>query len=308
MISDKVIFNLGKDMVEEVAERVFEAGQKESLGTVIKKEGAAGHEILVADELSEEIIKKSAKMCLEKCPKDIVEKIVTISEGTGIVEYGNADARDGIFMIIDPIDGTNNNVRPWKTPSPVTCVSIAFGSIKDALTRPRLDSIRVGFVRDIFSKAMIYALKDEGSYYEGFGKIKSSPMKDLKDVVLGVDLDDKKHFDEVLEKVTPLMRETKCQRRIGSSILDMWLVATGEYDAYITISGRMKLYDIAAVKLIIEEAGGVFEESLAGEANEENILRELLATKDLACLKNCGFSVITSGNKELHKKIKDKLA
>lgn len=305
MITDTVIFNLGKDMVGEVADKVYEAGRKESLGKIVKKEGAAGHEILLADEISEEIIKKSAEMCLVKCPRDAVEKIVTISEGSGIVEYGNPDAEDGIFMVIDPIDGTNNNVRPWKTPAPATCVSIALGSIKDAFKMPHFASIRVGFVRDIFGKATIYALKGEGAYYEGYGKIQSSSIKNLKDTVLGVDLDDKKHFDEVLQKVAPIMKQAKCQRRIGSSILDMWRVATGEYDAYITISGRMKIYDIAAVKLIIEEAGGVFEESLVGEG-KENFLQELLETKDSKCLKNCRFKVITSGNQDLHNKIKGK--
>jgi len=307
MINNEVIFNLGKDMALEVSRAVFEAGRKESLGKVIKEEGAAGHEILLADEISEEIIKKSAEMCLAKCPRDVVEKIVTISEGSGIVEYGNKQAEDGIFMVIDPIDGTNNNVRPWKTPAPAVCVSIALGSIQDALAQARLESICAGFVKDIFGGHMVYATRGQGAYFDDYGKIHSSAITDLKDVVLGVDLDDKKHFDEVLAKAAPLMKQTKCQRRIGSSILDMWRVATGEYDAYVTISGRMKVYDIAAIKLIIEEAGGFFEEILTGEA-EENFLRKLLATKDLKCLKDCRFSVVASGNRDLHKRIKDMLA
>lgn len=306
MIPNEVIFNLGKDMVQEVAREVYEASQKDSLGKVVKKEGAAGHEILLADAISEEIIKKSAEACLKKCPRDIVEKIVTISEGSGIVEYGNSKAKDGIFMIIDPIDGTNNNVRPWKTPAPATCVSIALGSIQDALTKSRLNAIRAGFIQDIFGKALIYAQKGRGAHYEGYGAIHSSPITELKDAVLGVDLDDKAHFDEVLNRVAPLIKEAKCQRRIGSSVLDMWRVATGEYDAYITISERMKIYDIAAVKLIIEEAGGIFEEQVNSKA-KENFLAELIASKNPVCIRDCKFKVITSGNRTLHEEIKAKI-
>ena len=305
MIPDKVIFNLGKDMAEGVASEVYKMARKKSLGRVVKERGAAGHEVLLADEISEEIIQKVAIQCLKKCPPEMVAKIVTISEGSGIIEYGESGAKDGIFLIIDPIDGTNNNVRPWKTPSPAICVSIALGTIREALKKLYFDSVRVGVVKDIFTGSMIYATKGKGAYYAGYGKIHSSPVTELQKVVLGVDLDDKKQFDTVLKHVAPLMKATKCQRRIGSSILDMWRVATGEYDAYITISGRIKMYDIAAIKLIIEEAGGIFEERLTG--GKDDFLKELLETKNPACLKECKFGVVASGNKTLHRKIKDKL-
>lgn len=300
-MTNKEILNFGKNMVEMVAHEVFKAARKESLGTVVKEHGAAGHEVLLADEISERIIRKAVIKCAKECS---AEKLVTISEGSGIIEYGDIDAEDGIFMIIDPIDGTNNNVRPWKTPAPATCVSIALGSIKDALRMSHLDSVRVGVVKDIFGKGMIWAVKGEGAEYENYGKIHTSSITNLEEVVLGVDLDDKENFDEILEKVAPLMKVAKCQRRIGSSILDMWRVATGEYDAYITISGRIKIYDIAAIKLIIEEAGGVFEENLVGDARED-FLKEILETKDPKCLEDCKFKVITSGNQDLHDKIKE---
>ena len=302
-MTNREIFNFGKNMVDTVAREIFKSARKESLGTVVEEHGAAGHEVLLADEISERIIRAAVKQCTKECS---AERFVTISEGSGIVEYGDKDAEDGIFMIIDPIDGTNNNVRPWKTPAPATCVSIALGSIKDALKMPHLQSVRVGVVKDIFGKGMIWAIKGEGAEHEDYGKISTSTIDNLEEAVLGVDLDDKKNFDEVLKSVAPLMKQTKCQRRIGSSILDMWRVATGEYDAYITISGRMKIYDIAAVKLIIEEAGGEFEEQLKGEVID-NLLKELLETKSLNCLKTCKFNVITSGNKILHDKIKGEL-
>ena len=228
-MTNKEILNFGKNMVEMVAHEVFKVARKESLGTVVKEHGAAGHEVLLADEISERIIREAVIKCAKECS---AEKFVTISEGSGIIEYGDTDAEDGIFMIIDPIDGTNNNVRPWKTPAPATCVSIALGSIKDALRMSHLDSVRVGVVKDIFGKGMIWAVKGEGAEYENYGKIHTSSITNLEEVVLGVDLDDKENFDEILEKVASLMRVAKCQRRIGSSILDMWRVATGEYDAY----------------------------------------------------------------------------
>ena len=58
-MTDKEIFNFGKNMVEMVAHEVFKAARKESLGTVVKEHGAAGHEVLLADEISERIINNS---------------------------------------------------------------------------------------------------------------------------------------------------------------------------------------------------------------------------------------------------------
>ncbi|MFZ3150033.1 MAG: inositol monophosphatase family protein, partial [Methanothrix sp.] len=44
---------------------------------------------------------------------------------------------------------------------------------------------------------------------------------------------------------------------LGSTSLEMALVASGRLDAFVDLRGMMRVVDIAAGKIILEEAGGV---------------------------------------------------
>ena len=46
-------------------------------------------------------------------------------------------------------------------------------------------------------------------------------------------------------------------RTLGSASLEMALVASGKLDAFVDLRGMMRVVDVAAGKLIIEEAGGI---------------------------------------------------
>ncbi|MDD2835179.1 MAG: inositol monophosphatase, partial [Methanothrix sp.] len=54
-------------------------------------------------------------------------------------------------------------------------------------------------------------------------------------------------------------------RTLGSTALEMALVASGRLDAFVDLRGMMRVVDIAAGRLILEEAGGMVTDS-AGEA------------------------------------------
>jgi myo-inositol-1(or 4)-monophosphatase len=45
-------------------------------------------------------------------------------------------------------------------------------------------------------------------------------------------------------------------RTLGSASLEMALVASGRLDAFVDLRGMMRVVDVAAGKLILEEAGG----------------------------------------------------
>ena len=49
-------------------------------------------------------------------------------------------------------------------------------------------------------------------------------------------------------------------RTLGSASLEMALVAAGRLDAFVDLRGMMRVVDVAAGKLIIEEAGGTVTE------------------------------------------------
>ena len=53
-------------------------------------------------------------------------------------------------------------------------------------------------------------------------------------------------------------------RTLGRTALEMALVASGRLDAFVDLRGRMRVVDMAAGKLILEEAGGMVTDSVGG--------------------------------------------
>lgn len=230
-----------------------------------------------------------------------MKKIVLISEESGIIEIGNADLDEGYFIILDPIDGSNN-MRPWRTPSPFIAISLAVGNLKNLKNRDNFDSIEAGFVGDIFNGHLFYAIRGQGSFVDGFGKIESSPETDIKKSIIGADFDlQDDEFDDLALRMRKILLNKKCQRRLGSSILDFMKVSCGEYDSFFSLGGRMKFYDLAAAKLIIEESGGVFD--LIDSKIDYCIIKEIIKTRKNNLLKDVRFKVVVSGNKIIHEKL-----
>ena len=51
-------------------------------------------------------------------------------------------------------------------------------------------------------------------------------------------------------------------RTLGSTSLEMALVASGKLDAFVDLRGMMRVVDVAAGKIILEEAGGMVTDAL----------------------------------------------
>ena len=54
-------------------------------------------------------------------------------------------------------------------------------------------------------------------------------------------------------------------RTLGSASLEMALVASGKLDAFVDLRGMMRVVDVAAGKLMIEEAGGIVTDANGDE-------------------------------------------
>ena len=50
-------------------------------------------------------------------------------------------------------------------------------------------------------------------------------------------------------------------RTLGSTSLEMALVASGKLDAFVDLRGMLRVVDVAAGKLILEEAGGIITDA-----------------------------------------------
>lgn len=301
-MNNRILFNLGKEIVNNASEEVIKLSMKKPIGKLIGSKGASGDMTKTADKVSE----KSAIKTISRFIKENKGvRIILISEEIGVLEFGDRKLDEGFFMIMDPLDGSNN-LRPWKTPSPVVVISLAIGRLCVLEKKDNFQSVEIGLVKDIFNDRLYYAEKGKRAHVEGFGEIKSSPEGDVKKAIVSIDLDlESNDYKKMYFDLRELMENRRYRRRSGSSILDFMKVACGEYDAFVTLGSRMKLYDIAAANLIIKEAGGVFE--FFSEKLPYCVIKKLISTKDKTLLKTVKFKIIASGNQKLQEKIKNYL-
>jgi myo-inositol-1(or 4)-monophosphatase len=293
-----LMHTLGKKIADNVSKAIIDWSLSRPLGIETGTTGASGDLTKEADAYAEEIVFKTITDFLEGTRY----KVVLIAEETGVVTFGKPYSEEGWFIVLDPIDGSNN-LRPWKTPSPFVSTSIALGDLKNLRDRDNFDSIDIGFVKDIFNNRLYQATRGEGASVEGFGRISTSSENEVYKAILGVDLDMQKGtYESVYSVLKDLMNKKRCQRRLGSSILDFMKVACGEYDSFASMGGRLGFYDLAAAKLIAEEAGGIFE--ILSSQPEYCIIKRIIETNDPGLLKAIKYKAIASGNRTIHERIR----
>jgi histidinol-phosphatase len=145
--------------------------------------------------------------------------------------------------IIDPIDGTKNYIR-----------QIPFFGIQIALMKN--GEIITGVSNVPVMKEIMYASKGKGAYLNG-KRVHVSKISNFKDTF--VCYGNLKYFEKhkCLEPLLRLARECRYTREYG----DCWmyhLVAQGKIE--MALEAENKIWDVAASKIIIEEAGGKFTE------------------------------------------------
>ena len=156
-------------------------------------------------------------------------------------EMGTTGAAASRRWIIDPIDGTKSYLRGMPTWSTLIALEVEGEVALGTVSMPALGH-------------RWWALRGNGAFCDGQA-IRVSGISELKDAQLcwsGV-----QEWDEVdrLDALLALSRACWRTRGIG----DAWqymLVAEGAAD--IAIDPSVSLWDLAAVKIVVEEAGGRF--------------------------------------------------
>ena len=156
------------------------------------------------------------------------------------------DKHSDFKWIIDPLDGTINYAHhiPQCAPS----IGLEYKG-----------EIILGGVYDPFRKELFWAEKGKGAFLKFAGRttrIRPSPTKKLTGAVLvtGFPYDRTKHIDTYLAYLKAFLGYIQGIRRLGAAALDLCWVACGRFDGY--WEWRLKPWDCAAGKLIVEEAGG----------------------------------------------------
>jgi myo-inositol-1(or 4)-monophosphatase len=158
-------------------------------------------------------------------------------------EGGSGSGGKGYEWILDPIDGTVN--LAYRIPH--FCVSIACR---------HNDEILIGIVFDPIRNEMFSAIKGQGAFLNKF-PIHVSKRNRLEETILALGFS--KGMDSI-EKCLELYQfygpRARKLRAMGSAALDMAYIAAGRLDGY--IEQGIKIWDIAAGLIILEEAGGKF--------------------------------------------------
>ncbi|MEX2007608.1 MAG: inositol monophosphatase family protein [Candidatus Levyibacteriota bacterium] len=182
--------------------------------------------VTIADQEAEEIIKK---IIAEKFPDHAF-----LGEETGI-----SDKNTEYLWIIDPIDGTKHYTR--QIPLFATQLALMKG-----------DEVILGVSNAPVMDELIYAEKDRGTFLNG-NSVLVSKISEISSSYMsfgGIGYFNKHNLIDSLIKIES---DTQGHRGIG----DFWsyhLLSSGKID--IMIEAETKVWDIAAVSIIVEEAGG----------------------------------------------------
>jgi myo-inositol-1(or 4)-monophosphatase len=164
----------------------------------------------------------------------------------GILGDPNAGAR----WVVDPIDGTVNFTHGI----PHVCISIAL-QVKSTgrFALEGYESI-VGVVYDPFCDEMWTAVRGQKARLNG-RVISVSDRGVLKQSILAMGF---AKYGHTLQRMLPvfntMIHKVRKIRLMGAAALAMTYVASGRFDIYTEYG--LRLWDIAAGSLIIEEAGG----------------------------------------------------
>jgi len=146
---------------------------------------------------------------------------------------------EGIWCI-DPIDGTTN----FANGIPLFAVSVAW--MVDGVTQ-------FGVVYNPVTDEAFYASLGQGAWLNGTRLPLRTPARQLAGAVAGVDF---KRLPADLAAALATQKPVYSLRNFGSSALEWCFVAAGRLDVY--LHGGQALWDYAAGRLILAEAGGSF--------------------------------------------------
>ncbi len=198
-----------------------------------------------------QVSKKGPKDFVTKTDKR-VEKIIIeelakskknysfISEETGKILNKNKN----IFWIIDPIDGTINFLHGI----PHFAISVALQ--KDG-------EIVSGLIFDPIKNEIFYAEKNNGAFFNN-NRIRVSNKSNINECLFATN-------NEGIKSLHPKLN----LRNTGCAALDLAYVGCGRFDGY--FNNQINLWDIAAGKIIIEEAGGKVNSIKEFEINRINL-------------------------------------
>ncbi len=247
---------IGKRLRQEIPPLIWKLHGSSPIG-----KGASGDLTYPLDKKAEEIVFEE----LEKLNKSLA----IVSE-----EYGFKNIKDeGQKILIDPIDGSKNAL----TGIPFFSTSIA------VVEGNTIKHTSIGYVINLVNGDEFWAIKGKGSFFNG------KPIKTQRTEELAVITYEAQTPRIDITKIIPLLSLFRRTRCLGSTALDMALLAQGAVSMFITPSPS-RSFDFVGGYLLIKEAGGIIT-----DLNGKKIDDTPIGTEKASPL-------LASGNEKLHKK------
>ena len=199
---------------------------------------------------------------IERVIRELVDKRFPKMDVLGEEEGGNTES-SSLKLIIDPIDGTRNFMRG--IPIYATLLAIQENG-----------EIVAGLVSAPALHGRWWASKGDGAYYNG-ESIHVSKIDEISDAYgfhsKNVNLESK----EIEDQIHALLSDSQYARGFGEFYQHMLVaMGSGEYALNVGDKGGINIWDTAAFKIIVEEAGGKCsniegdETALAGDIISSN--------------------------------------
>ncbi len=219
---------------------------------------------IVAEEKVVEILKNTGK------------PVTLVSEEIGELKIGEEPSE--VIFVVDPLDGTMNALK--NIPFYGISIAIADSSTK-TLNSLTLQDIEMGFVKNLASGDLYEAIKGKGASLNG-ENISPSSREDISGSLIGA------YIRGAMNEMNKICKTVRRIRLLGSVAIELCYVADGTYDAFLDIRGNLRVVDIAAAKLIVEEAGG----TVANE-NGKSLNNKLNVTERTSVIAACNPRVLT---------------
>lgn len=149
----------------------------------------------------------------------------------------------GWTWIIDPLDGTTNFAHGF----PIFSISIALACDNQVL---------LGVVYLPYLDEMYWAIRGRGAFL-GSQNLHVSSCSELKSALCATGFPYDKHCHSLnnIAYAAHIVPQLQGIRRAGSAAYDLCCVAAGHFDGYWEMA--LKPWDVAAGRLLVEEAGGI---------------------------------------------------
>ncbi len=182
------------------------------------------------------------------------------------------------IFLIDPVDGTSNAIKEI----PAYGISIAVANVSQGRLST-LNDVELGFVSNFANGNFFEAEKGKGCWLNN-ETVHPSEIVNISNMTLGG------FTKSGTSEASKLVDNARRMRVLGSVVLELSYVASGRYDAFLDLRGS-RIIDIAASKLILEEAGcvitnkfgetlnnnlSIYEKTIVVAANNEILHRQMI--------------------------------